>query len=228
MKTKNKFLIFITFLIVSIIVAIVSGYFGLNPSSLENFIYSNYILSAVIYLISFVILTSFSFSVSIMTTFGAYFFSIYLAIILSIVGILGSSIIDFYISRKLGKDYVRNYLEKRGGKIEKFDDIIEKNTFKTILILSAIFFVPPTIPNLLGGILKIDLKNYIIATFLGNIANTIFTVLLINAFLYLNILQIYISIIGLILTSLIAIYFYKGELRDILMLSFPFLKKFRL
>jgi DNA (cytosine-5)-methyltransferase 1 len=37
---------------------------------------------------------------------------------------LGSSIIDFYISRKLGRDYVKTYIEKRGGKIEKFDKII--------------------------------------------------------------------------------------------------------
>jgi uncharacterized membrane protein YdjX (TVP38/TMEM64 family) len=131
-----------------------------------------------------------------------------------------SAVIHFYISRKLGKDYLKDYLEKHGG-IEMFDKIVERNTFKTVLILSAVFFVPPMIPNLLGGVMNINLKKYFIATFLGNFPNTFFTVYLINGMLYSNILQISFSIIGLVATTVIALYFYNGEIIDILRLSFP-------
>ncbi|MBU2615671.1 MAG: VTT domain-containing protein, partial [Nanoarchaeota archaeon] len=136
-------------------------------------------------------------------------------------GIMGSSIIDFYISRKLGKNYVRRYLNKHGGRIEEFEDVLEKNTFKTTLILSAIFFVPPMIPNFLGGIMNINLKNYSIATFVGNLPNTFFTVYLITGLFYLDPSKVYISIIGITITSLTAMYFYNGEIKHLFKLSFP-------
>jgi len=129
--------------------------------------------------------------------------------------------IHFYISRKLGRDYVKNYLERKGGKIENLDRIIEKNTFKTILVLSAIFFAPPTMINLLRGIIKISFKKYLIATFIGNLLNTIFTVLLVSGLLYSNLTEVYISVSALILITLIALFFYKGEIKDIFKLSFP-------
>jgi len=221
MNSKKKFALLIAFLVVSLFIAIFSGYFGFNPSSIETFVSVNHMLSALVYNLLFIILASFSFSVSVITSLGTLLFSWYEVVIYSMIGIMGSAIIHFYISRKLGKDYVRNYLEKRGGKIEKFDDIVEKNTFKTTLILSAVFFVPPTIPNFLGGVININLKKYFIATFLGNLPNTFFTVYLINGLLHSNNFQIYISIAGLVLTTLIALYFYKGEIKNILRLSFP-------
>jgi uncharacterized membrane protein YdjX (TVP38/TMEM64 family) len=134
-----------------------------------------------------------------------------------------SSIVHFYISKKLGRDYVRNYLEKRGSKLEKFDEIVEKDTFKTILILSGIFFVPPIVPNLLGGIIKIKFKNYVIATFSGNILNTIFTVYLISGLLTSNSVEVYTSIAGLIVVTLVSLYFYTGEIKEIFRISFPWL-----
>lgn len=211
---------FVLFAFTCLVIAIFSGYFGIN-TYIQDFISINHYLAAIIYTFIFIVLTSFSFSVSVMTSVGTLFFSAWEIIFYSMIGIMGSSIVDFYISRKLGRDYVKNYIEKRGGKIEKFDKIIEKDTFKTIMILSAIFFIPPTIPNFLGGVIKIDLKKYFIATFLGNVPNTILTVYLVNGFLYSNTTQIYLSITGLVLVTLTSLYFYSGEIKDILRLSFP-------
>jgi len=212
--------LFVLFAFTCLVIAIFSGYFGIN-TYIQDFISINHYLAAIIYTFIFIVLTSFSFSVSVMTSVGTLFFSAWEIIFYSMIGIMGSSIVDFYISRKLGRDYVKNYIEKRGGKIEKFDKIIEKDTFKTIMILSAIFFIPPTIPNFLGGVIKIDLKKYFIATFLGNVPNTILTVYLVNGFLYSNTTQIYLSITGLVLVTLTSLYFYSGEIKDILRLSFP-------
>jgi len=158
---------------------------------------------------------------SIMTSLGALFFSIFEAVVFSLIAIMISSSIDFFISRKLGKDYVRSYLEKRGGTLESFNRVLEKDAFKTILILNAIFSVPPFVPNLLGGIMEIDFKKYFIATLLGNIPNTFFTVYFINGLFYSNLLHVYLSIAGVVLVALVSLYFYKGEIKDILKISFP-------
>jgi uncharacterized membrane protein YdjX (TVP38/TMEM64 family) len=221
MNSKRRFYLFAGFLIMSFFVFVVFGYFGFNVDNLEIFFLVNAWVAALLYTLLFIVLTAFSFSVSIMTSSGILFFSWPEVVVYSMIGIMGSSIIDFYIARKLGRDYVRNYLERRGGRVERFEEILEKDTFKTTLILSAIFFVPPTIPNFLGGIMNINLKKYSVATFLGNIPNTFFTVYLVNGFFYSNVFQIWVSVVGLILTSGIALFFYRGEIRGILRVSFP-------
>lgn len=223
MNYKKRFSLLVVFIAVSLIVSIVSSYFGFNLSSIEAFVSMNRNIAGFLYTLIFIGLATFSFSISAMTSWGTVFFEGYEVVIYSVIGILGSSIIHFYISRKLGRDYARRKIEERGEKLEKFDEILEKDNFKTILILSAIFFVPPIIPNLLGGVMKINLKKYSIATFLGNIPNTIFTVYLIKGFLYGSKILISVSIAGLILTTLTALYFYKGEIREILKLSFPWI-----
>jgi len=223
MGAKKKFYIFLSFVLISLLTAVLSGYFGINLSLVENFISINHYLAIFLYTILFTLLTTFAFSSNALIGMSALFFSSYEAIFYSMIGIMASSIIDFYISRKLGRNYVRNYLEKHGGALEKFDEILEKDTFKTLLILSIIFFVPRIIPNLLGGIVKINLKKYALATFLGNLPTVICIVYLINGISYSNYLQIYASVAGLVLVSLVAIYFYKGEMNHILRLSFPWM-----
>jgi uncharacterized membrane protein YdjX (TVP38/TMEM64 family) len=223
MNAKSKFTFFIFFLAVCLIVAILSGYLGLSPSSIESFAAVNSILAVFIYALLFAVLASFSFSVSAMTGLGVLFFSPSEVVVCAMIAIMISSTIHFYISRKLGRNYVRDYLEKRAGKLEKFDEIVEKDTSKTIIILSAIFFVPPIIPNLLGGIIKINLKRYAVATFFGNVFNTIFTVYLVNGIFNSNPTQIYVSVAGLAIVTLIALYSYKGEIRNIFRISFPWL-----
>ena len=221
MNSRSKFFLFSIFAAICLFVAIFSGYLGLNASSIEGYISTDPILAAIIYNLIFIGLTSISFSVTVMIGLGILLFPVWAVIIYAMIGIMGSSIIDFYLSRKLGKDYLRNYISKRGGEIEKLNKVMEENPFKTILILSAIYFVPPTIPNLLGGVIKINLRDYSIATFIGNLPNTVLTAYLINGFFYSNILQISLSITGLVLTTLISLYFYKGEFKEILHLSFP-------
>ncbi len=225
MNSKSKFYLFLSFILISIIIAIVSGYLGTTSSAIETFISTNHPLAAFIYNVLFIALTSFSFSISIMIGAGILFFSKFEIVVYAMIGIMGSSIIDFYISRKLGRDYLKNYIKKRGGNLEKLENVFEKDTFRTILILSAVFFVPPAIPNFLGGIMKINLKKYSIATFLGNLPTTIFTVYLLAGIFFSNQAYIYISIAGIALTALISLYFYKGQIKDLLVLSLPgFLK----
>jgi uncharacterized membrane protein YdjX (TVP38/TMEM64 family) len=223
MNNKKKFTLFVGFLLLSLIIAIVSGYLGFNLSSLEKIVAENYVISVLLFTIIFVILICFSFSATALLFAGILFFSIPILIISSMIGIMGGAIFHYFISKKLGKDYIRNYLEKRGGKLEKFDEIVEKNNFKTILILSAAFIVPPLIPNLLGGIMKINLKRFSIATFLGNLPNTIFTIYFVKGVLYSNPLDVYVSIIGIAIVTIVALYFYKGELKSIFRLSFPWM-----
>lgn len=223
MNSKKKFILFVGFILLSIIIAILSGYFGFNLSSLEKLVAANYIISVIIYLLLFIFLIAFSFSATALLFAGIVFFSVPILIVCAMMGIMGGAIFHYFIAKKLGKDYVRNYLERRGGNVEKFDEILEKHNFKTILIFSAAFIIPPIIPNLLGGIMKINLKKFSVATFFGNLPNTILTVYFVKGILYSNALDVYVSIVGITIVTIVALYFYKGELKSIMHLSFPWL-----
>lgn len=202
-------------------VAVLSGYTGFNLPSLEKIVSANYILSLFIYLLLFIALVSLSFSVAAMVLAGIIFFPVPVVIVCTLIGIMSGAIVHYFVAQKLGKEYIRNYIERRGGKLEKFDDILEKDNFKTILILSAAFIVPPIIPNLLGGVMKINFKNYAIATFMGNFPNAIFMVYFAKGVLSSNSMMAYISMAGVALVTVIALYFYKGEIKGIMRLSFP-------
>ena len=220
MNSKRKFFILISLVVVSILIFSFSGYFGFNLSYIVNFFLFNRVLAAFVYTVLSSILLIFSFSSIALTGFGGLLFSWQEVLIYSMIGLMIASIVHFYTAKHLGKSYVQSYLKKK-EKIERIDDIIEKNTFKTIVVLNSIFLVPPIVCNFIGGVINIDFKKFLVATFLGNICNTFFTVYLINGLLYSNTLQIYISIAGLIATTLVALLFYTGELKTILKLSLP-------
>ena len=225
MNNKKKFILFISFILLSIIIAIVSGYLGFNLPALEKLVAANYVISVIIYLLLFMVLVAFSFSATALLFAGIVFFPIPILVVCAMGGIMFGAITHYFIAKKLGKDYVRSYMEKRGGSLEKFDEILEKHNFKTILIFSLAFIIPPLIPNLLGGIMKINLKKFSIATFFGNLPNTVFTIYFVKGVLYSNALDIYVSIAGIVIVTILSLYFYKGELKSIFRLSFPWLFK---
>lgn len=227
MNNKKKFYLFALLVIFSALVAVFSGYFSPKIPLLEPIFSISPSLTALIYVLVFITLTTFSFSVTAVTASGILFFTGPEVVFYSLIGIMGSSIIDFYIAKKLGRTYVRSRIARRRGKLARLDKVVEKNTFKTILILSTIFFVPPTIPNFLGGIINIKFRDYVLATFLGNMPNTILTVYLILGLINSNPLQIYLSVLGLIVVSTIALYFYKGEVGSLLRMSFPWIYRKR-
>ena len=226
MNKKNRFYLFIIFVFISLVVYFFSGYFGITETSFWSFVSYNHNLFALVYTLIFIILSTFSFSVTVLIGVGVLFFSKFELFWYAITGVMISSIIHFYLARKLGRDYVLAYLEKREGDIEKFKEMIDKSSFKTILILSAIFFVPPSIPNYLGGIIKINFKKYFIATFLGNSPIVICAIYLINGLMFSNASYILFSTIGLGFITIISLFFYKGEIKHIMQISFPrFFKK---
>lgn len=221
MNNKDKYYLFVLLVIFSGLVAVFSGYYSPKIPLLEPIFTISPSLTALIYVLVFIALTTFSFSVTAMTASGILFFTGPEVVFYSLIGIMGSSIIDFYIAKKLGRTYIRRRISRGRGKLIKLDKIVEKNTFKTIFILSTVFFVPPTIPNFLGGVINIKFRDYVLATFFGNMPNTILTVYLILGLIHSNPFQIYLSVLGLVAVSTTALYFYKGEVGSLLRLSFP-------
>lgn len=200
-------------------------FFSSNIGGAIQFLLGYYSLShffiALAFVLIFIALTTFGFSVTVMVIVGTLFFGFLEIVVYAMLGILGSSTIVFFISRHLGREHSRKFFKNRGNYFCDVNDVVEKDTFKTITVLSTIFFVPPMIPNILGGVIKIGFWEYLLATFLGNLPTTFFSVLTVYGTMNLNSEYVTSGIIGLVMTTLIALFYYRGELKCLLRLSFP-------
>jgi len=216
---KIKFVIFVAFIGISLLILFFPEAFGLNKETIVNFVSEQAAWKVISYILIFIILTSFSFSVTIMTLAAVLFFPINHSILYSMIGILGSSLIVYYFSMFFGGDFVETYTNLKKGKLLKFKELVKGNKTKTIFLLSTIFFVPPMIPNSLGGLIKIRVDKYIFATIIGNLPNTIATVYLAHGLVFSNFNEIVLSLVALILISVVFIVIFRVHIKALLKLS---------
>lgn len=101
---------------------------------------------------------------------GSTIFNPLLAFILTMIGFFISSTIAFFLARLLGKKYVEKIV---GKKVIKLDENLRKNGFKIVLFLR----LPPVIPydplSYACGLTNIRYKDFIIASLLGVVPETI-------------------------------------------------------
>lgn len=176
---KNKFINIVKFsvfiVIILISICILSKNRGLlisfNIKDISQFIKARGTFSEIVYLLLFFIKPFFIMIPSnVMAVIAALAFGSIRSFILTMVGFFISGTVAFYLARFLGKDFVESIL---GDKLIKLDDKIEKNGFKILLILR----LPPIIPfdplSYACGFTKMRYKDFIMASLLGVIPETI-------------------------------------------------------
>ncbi|MGA2400592.1 MAG: TVP38/TMEM64 family protein [Syntrophobacteraceae bacterium] len=87
-------------------------------------------------------------------------------------GCLAGAAICFLVAHTLGRDYVSSLI---GGRLRKYDDLIERNGFNAVLLL-RLMFVPFAPLNFGMGLTKVRFWDYFFATSMGE-AVTIFVVI---------------------------------------------------
>ena len=102
---------------------------------------------------------------------GAAIFGPYLGFACVWPGTLAGAVISWLAARRLGRDFVFSLLGKR---LMKYDDLIERNGFKAVLLL-RLMFVPLGLINYGAGLTKVRFWDYFFATAIGEAA-TIFAI----------------------------------------------------
>jgi uncharacterized membrane protein YdjX (TVP38/TMEM64 family) len=88
-----------------------------------------------------------------------------------------SSIIVFYISRKLGRSWVEKILEhKYLTHLNEYNKRLEQGPIWDIIILRITPVMPFNALNALLGVSKIKIKDYVIGTLLGVLPSNVITV----------------------------------------------------
>ena len=140
---------------------------------MTEFIQSFGVLAPIIYLLMFALLPVFFFPVPILAVAGGVAFGFVEGSLF-----LGASIncyIMFVISRRFGRDWVRNYLERKMNpkQHERIFGVSDEKLMISLVILRLIPLVPYNMINYGYGLTNISLTKYMIASVLGIIPGTI-------------------------------------------------------
>jgi uncharacterized membrane protein YdjX (TVP38/TMEM64 family) len=109
---------------------------------------------------------------TIFTALGAALFGPYWGFVVVWLGAMAGASAAFLIGRTLARDFAARLI---GGRLQKYDDAIEKNGFATVLYMRLVYF-PFTPMNFGMGLTKVRFWDYFWGTGLGILVGTfIFT-----------------------------------------------------
>lgn len=154
----------IIIVLIGIILKILS--LDIDATDIQNYVTSFGDLAPIIYIIMFALVPLTLFPDSILAIGGGLIFGLSKGYVYTVIGALIGATISFYISRKLGRDFVKKITKE---KLDNIEDMIDSNGFFIILMLRLIPLFPFDIISYGAGLTSVKYKDFIIATFIGTI-----------------------------------------------------------
>lgn len=144
----------------------------LTPEKLGRFLYGAGVWAPAVYILVYTAGVCLFVPGTLLTALGAAIFGAYWGFIYVWLGAMTGASLAFFIGRYLGRDFAASMI---GGRLQKYDDAVERNGFATVLYLRLLYF-PFTPMNFGMGLTKVRFWDYFFGTALGIMAGTfIFT-----------------------------------------------------
>jgi uncharacterized membrane protein YdjX (TVP38/TMEM64 family) len=172
---KIIFISFIVFIIGLIVVFEISGN-DVKAEDIRQYVKDFGIWAPLIFIVLYSLGTFFIPATPFMLAAGILFGFEYGLIYTIVSGFLSSTFV-FIISRRLGKEWVEKILEHRYLKyLNKYNQRLERGAIWDIMLLRMTPIMPFNALNVLMGVSKITIKDYVIGTLLGLIPSNVLTV----------------------------------------------------
>ncbi len=164
-------------LFIIVVIASIYGYFHLKDQmTIEEFrmIIGGYgVWAPVVFIAIYIAATIFIPSTPFMALAGILF-GFELGLFYTIIGGFLSSCLVFLVSRKLGKTWVDKILENKYLRIVgKYNARLERGGLIDLIILRIAPIMPFNVLNILMGISKISVYNYVLGTLLGLVPSNV-------------------------------------------------------
>jgi uncharacterized membrane protein YdjX (TVP38/TMEM64 family) len=137
-----------------------------TAEGIKQYVNSFGVLGPLVYMVMFCVIPA----GSVIALAGGMAFGVYFGTLYTTLGAILGATSAFYISRLLGRDAVEKLTR---GKIQSFEDGVEKKGFILILILRLIPIVPFNVISYGAGLTKIKFYDYMMATMVGIIPGVI-------------------------------------------------------
>jgi len=215
-----KGIIFIILIVISISAFLFADYLNYDVQTIKSLISQNYYLSVFIFLILIIVAAITTLPISVASIPGVLVFSLVNTVFYVMIGIVVGAFILYYLSKWLGKKFVDEYAELKGGKLRAFNELMHENSFRFVILLDFVYFFPSNLAHMVAGITNLKISKFLFATIVGNFLNSFSIILLIFGIINQNISHIVIASLVLALTTLIPLYIFRRDIKDILILSF--------
>ncbi|WP_419741801.1 TVP38/TMEM64 family protein [Paraclostridium dentum] len=154
----------IIFVIGSIIYKILN--MDIGPNDIQKYVTSFGKLAPLVYIVMFALVPLTLFPDSILAIGGGIIFGLYKGYIYTLVGALIGASLSFYISRKLGRNFVKKITKE---KLDYIEEMINTKGFFVILLLRLIPLFPFDVISYGAGLTNIKYRDFIFATIVGTI-----------------------------------------------------------
>ncbi|CEN31683.1 TVP38/TMEM64 family protein [Paraclostridium sordellii] len=192
--------IFILLILGTIICKILSMNIGVED--IQDYVSSFGRLAPLVYIIMFALVPLTLFPDSILAIGGGMVFGLFKGYIYTLIGALIGATISFYISRKLGRAFVKKLTKEKLDNIEK---LINSKGFFIVLILRLVPLFPFDIISYGSGLTSIKYKDFLLATIIGTIPGILVFTNIGAQSVNIGSNSFYISIMGLILLVLLSL-----------------------
>lgn len=170
MTGGKKSAIKVSFLLVSLLAILLLVHFigvsRLTPESIRNLILSFGWWGPTVYIFIYTIRPLLLFPAIILTLAGGLAFGPWWGTLYVVVGGLLGACLCFAIARLLGREKMKTYLS-RFSQIEALDEQINKNGFRTMLMMRIVPIFPYDPVSFLAGLSDIRFRDYALATAIG-------------------------------------------------------------
>lgn len=167
-KLDKVFKILVSVIIILILGSIIYKLFSMNidVEDIQVYVSSFGKLAPIVYIIMFALVPLTLFPDSILAIGGGIVFGLAKGYIYTVIGALIGASISFYISRKLGRNFVKKITNE---KLDNIENIINSKGFFVVLILRLIPLFPFDIISYSAGLTSIKYKDFFMATIIGTV-----------------------------------------------------------
>ncbi|CEN23301.1 TVP38/TMEM64 family protein [Paraclostridium sordellii] len=196
-------------ILISIIILLILGTIickilsmNIGVEDIQDYVSSFGRLAPLVYIIMFALVPLTLFPDSILAIGGGMVFGLFKGYIYTLIGALIGATISFYISRKLGRAFVKKLTKE---KLDNIEELINSKGFFIVLILRLVPLFPFDIISYGSGLTSIKYKDFLLATIIGTIPGILVFTNIGAQSVNIGSDSFYISIMGLILLVLLSL-----------------------
>lgn len=197
---KILFSLIIIFVIGTVIYKVLS--MDIGPSDIQKYVTSFGKFAPVIYILMFAVVPLTLFPDSILAIGGGLIFGLFKGYLYTLIGALIGASLSFYISRKLGRSFLKKFTK---DKLDYIEDMINSKGFFVILLLRLIPLFPFDVISYVAGLTSIKYRDFLFATIIGTIPGILVFTNIGAQSVNIGSKSFYISIMALIVLILLSI-----------------------
>lgn len=139
-----------------------------NREWLLDFRDDNYLLTALAYVVIYVLIVGFSLpGATIATLAGGFLFGLYVGALLTVASATIGATIIFLAARHGFGETLSQRMEASKGTIKRIKDGIDENQWSMLFVIRLVPAVPFFVANLIPAFMSVPLHRYVISTFFG-------------------------------------------------------------